>query len=171
MRTRPPARDLDSEKTHGLTRHTGNISGGSGCLIHADSGRFIGDPGDNVVELHGTLCAWRCTTTGDVVEPGPETFSEHPPRSASGAPMRPNVVWFGEMLPESALDQAFRALESTDLFLSIGTSAVVHPAAGFADMARSAGARTLEVNRDPTPISDRVDCSLMGRSKRSMILP
>jgi len=117
-----------------------------------------------VVELHGTLCAWRCTRTGEVIEPGPDPFIEHPPRSSAGAPMRPNVVWFGEMLPEHALETAFGALDTADLFLSIGTSAVVHPAAGFADMARSRGARTVEINRDPTPITDLVDCSLLGRS-------
>lgn len=117
-----------------------------------------------VVELHGTLCVWRCIETGVEIEPPDRAFDEYPPRSDAGAPMRPAVVWFGEMLPEQAIERAMGAIEEADLFLSIGTSAVVHPAAGFADMARRRGARTIEINRDPTPISDMVDCSIFGAS-------
>jgi len=82
---------------------------------------------------------------------------------------RPAVVWFGETLPEPALEQVHDALESCDLFLSIGTSALVEPAASFIHIARRHGAKTVEINRDATPISGIVDWSLRG--KAGEILP
>jgi NAD-dependent deacetylase len=117
-----------------------------------------------VVELHGTLCAWRCTKTGEEVEPGPEAFKTFPPMSPAGAPMRPGVVWFGEALPSEAVEAAMDAIERCDVFLSIGTSAVVHPAAGFIHDASRRGATTIEVNLEPTPITEMVDHALHGRA-------
>jgi NAD-dependent deacetylase len=74
------------------------------------------------------------------------------------------VVWFGEQLPEDALRSAGRALRECDLFFSVGTSAVVHPAAGFARLARSHGAAVIEINPEPTPVSGLVTWSLRGKS-------
>src|SRR5262249_43779288 len=78
----------------------------------------------NVVELHGSIMPWRCTRTGREYGPGelPMPFTEYPPRSEAGAPLRPGVVWFGEMLPEAALSAAQESLEGCDLFFSVGTS-------------------------------------------------
>ncbi len=120
----------------------------------------------DVVELHGSIIEWRCTSTGERTTPGPEPMREFPPRSpfARGALLRPDVVWFVEMLPARALARAQRAAESCDVFFSIGTSAHVYPAAGFIQIAHSAGAMTIEVNAEPTPISDLVDYSLRGRA-------
>jgi len=122
-----------------------------------------------VVELHGTICAWRCTETGVEIEPGREPFREFPPRSAAGAPLRPGVVWFGEALPEEAVQAAMECVERCDVFLSAGTSAVVHPAAGLVHEAKGQGATTIEVNLEPTPISEMVDHALHGRA--GQILP
>lgn len=118
----------------------------------------------NVVELHGSIMVWRCTRTGRLVQPPPEPFTEFPPRSETGAPMRPDVVWFGEALPEAALQATYEALRTCDLIFSIGTSGVVQPAASFVEAAIDLGARAIEINRDPTPITRRVDWSLQGRS-------
>jgi len=117
-----------------------------------------------VVELHGSIRTWRCTKTGEEVVPGPEPMTEFPVRTKAGGLLRPGVVWFGEALPEAALEAAARAAEECDVFLSIGTSAVVYPAAGLVHAAAGAGATTIEVNRDPTPISRRVDISIRGLS-------
>jgi NAD-dependent deacetylase len=117
-----------------------------------------------VVELHGTLWVWRCTRCGVEREERDVPFKEYPPRCACGGARRPGVVWFGEMLPEQALQQAFNALETCDFFFSIGTSAVVEPAASFIHTARDRGAQTVEINRDPTPISNAVDWSLLGKA-------
>ena len=118
----------------------------------------------DVVELHGSIMVWRCTETGEETEPGPEAFARFPPPSACGAPMRPAVVWFGEMLPPAALARAHESLEHCDLFLSVGTSSVVQPAASFVHVAALAGAQTGEVNPEETPISGRVDWSVRGKS-------
>lgn len=120
----------------------------------------------SVVELHGTIMIWRCTQTGREIEPGPEPFDRFPPVSpfAGGALLRPCVVWFGEALPPEALDAAQRAVDECDVFLSIGTSSVVYPAAGFVQVASSRGATTIEVNPETTPITELVDVHLRGRS-------
>ena len=118
----------------------------------------------NVVELHGTLWVWRCTRCGVEREERGVAFKEYPPRCVCGGARRPAVVWFGEMLPEDAIRKAQDALETCDLFFSIGTSAVVEPAASFIHAARRRGAKTAEINRDPTPISNAVDWSLLGKA-------
>lgn len=120
----------------------------------------------NVVELHGSIIQWRCTQTGRKVEPPPTPFDAFPPRSpfAPRAVLRPDVVWFGEMLPEAALQAAHDALLRCDLFMSVGTSSVVFPAAGFADLAMRRGAAVIEVNPDRTPLSDISTWSLRGKA-------
>ena len=118
----------------------------------------------NVVELHGTLWVWRCTRCGIEREERTVPFQEYPPRCACGGARRPAVVWFGEMLPEQALKQAHDALATCDFFFSVGTSAVVEPAANFIYSVRHRGAKTVEINRDATPISRVVDWSLLGKA-------
>ncbi|MDX2147876.1 MAG: NAD-dependent deacylase [Planctomycetota bacterium] len=125
----------------------------------------------NVVELHGSIIQWRCTETGTTLTPPPEPMQRFPPPSpfAPGALLRPDVVWFGETLPELAIATAVDALQRCDLFMSIGTSAVVHPAAGFIEIAAAVGAFLAEINAEATPVSRRVDVSVRGSSAN--ILP
>jgi NAD-dependent deacetylase len=78
--------------------------------------------------------------------------------------MRPDVVWYGEMLPEDVLQAAFEAAGACDVFFSIGTSAVVQPAASLPLVAKRAGAMVAEINVEPTVISDRLDESIIGKS-------
>lgn len=141
------------QASHHLTLITQNVD-----RLHARAGSR------DVIEVHGSLFTWRCTRTGQEVDPPLEPFDTHPPLSACGAPMRPGVVWFGEMLPVDAIEAAQAALATCDLFMSIGTSALVHPAAGFIDLARHHGAATIEINADPTPITGEVDLSIQGRA-------
>lgn len=128
----------------------------------------------NIVELHGNIMEWRCNATDEPVDIPEGPFPNCPMSSphSKGAFLRPNVVWFGEALPEAALRAAFDAVGAMaegDVVLSIGTSAVVYPAAGFIEHAQDRGATAIEINRDPTPISRMVDWSLMG--KAGEILP
>jgi NAD-dependent deacetylase len=118
----------------------------------------------NVVELHGNIMEWRCDTTDLAAEVPEGPFPRAPMLSPhrEGAYLRPCVVWFGEALPEAALSAAFEAASGCDLFMSVGTSSLVYPAAGFIELAAARGATTIEVNRDPTPISRRVDWALHG---------
>jgi len=114
------------------------------------------------VELHGTLWLWRCTSCGEEREEREIPFPDHPPRCACGSIRRPGVVWFGESLPEAALAAAWQAAESCELFMSLGTSSLVEPAASLARVAANAGAKTVEINLKRTPLSTRVDISIAG---------
>ena len=126
----------------------------------------------SVVELHGSIIQWRCTACGAKETPGPEPLAAFPPpaacctgsRGKTRALLRPDVVWFGEMLPEDALAAASEAVSACDLFFSIGTSSVVQPAASYIHWAARTGAKTVEINKEPTPISNSVDWSIMGKS-------
>jgi NAD-dependent deacetylase len=117
-----------------------------------------------VVELHGTIMNWRCTRTGRRVTPAPAAFESFPPKSAWGGLLRPDVVWFGESLPESALAAAFDALNTCDVFLSVGTSSVVQPAASFVFHAKKSGAAACEINPHDTAITRWVDHAARGKS-------
>lgn len=116
----------------------------------------------DVVEVHGSLATWRCTVTGREREDLPVPLPHCPMPSEAGGLYRPGVVWFGEMLPHAALARADAVLGACEAVVSVGTSALVQPAAGFAALAIEAGARSVEVNRDPTPLSTEVDMSLLG---------
>jgi NAD-dependent deacetylase len=76
--------------------------------------------------------------------------------------MRPDVVWFGEPLPARALADAERASRGADLFLLVGTSAVVYPAASLPLLARASGARVIEVNVEETALTSEADLSIRG---------
>ncbi|MBI1402107.1 MAG: NAD-dependent protein deacylase [Porphyrobacter sp.] len=102
----------------------------------------------NVLHMHGALKSALCTAC-ETRSPWLESLGARPPCPVCQAPsLRPDVVWFGEMPYEMA--RIYRALESCDLFVSIGTSGAVYPAAGFVAEARSNGARCLELNLEPS---------------------
>lgn len=103
----------------------------------------------NLIHMHGEILKARCGTCGDV-RPGQEDLSVALACSAcaSVATLRPHVVWFGEMPLE--MERISAALAEADLFLSIGTSGTVYPAAGFVAEARAAGAHTVELNLEPS---------------------
>ncbi|HSN69062.1 MAG TPA: NAD-dependent deacylase [Thermoanaerobaculia bacterium] len=113
----------------------------------------------SVIELHGNIFRVRCTREGNAVE-RTESFAELPPRCACGALLRPDVVWFGEMLPSGAIETASAAVADADLLLVIGTSGVVHPAAGLVSMLRHGGA--IEVNPQETAITRLVTVAIQG---------
>ena len=76
----------------------------------------------NVVELHGSIIEWRCTRTGEKVVPGAGPMAEFPMPTRSGGMLRPDVVWFGEMLPVEALDAAEEAVAGCDVFIKNNNS-------------------------------------------------
>ena len=104
----------------------------------------------NVIELHGNIFCVRCTREGTTAE-HIDAFPDLPPLCSCGAMLRPDVVWFGEMLPPGAIEQAAAAVTDADLLLVVGTSGVVHPAAGLVSMLRRGTA--IEVNPQETPIT------------------
>jgi NAD-dependent deacetylase len=123
-----------------------------------------------VYELHGNIERNYCLECGTAYDN--ETVLAKPGVplcDRCGGKIRPGVVWFGEMLPEDQWDAAVRAASSSDVFLSIGTSAVVYPAASLPVIARRNGALLVEVNPEPTPLTEQADEFLQGFS--GTILP
>ena len=107
-----------------------------------------------IVRLHGSLWQLRCVRCADEDEDLDVTASH---RCACGGRRRPGVVWFGETLPEDEWERATRAAQTADIALVAGTSSMVYPAAGLPEIARRAGAWTVEINPERTALSDRVD--------------
>lgn len=116
----------------------------------------------NVIELHGNITRTKCVDEDRVVPSWPET-GEVPPRCPRcGGLLRPDVVWFGESLPEPALTLAFERSADCDVFLCVGTSALVHPAATLPFHALEHGATVVEINPGMTPLSARAGYVLPG---------
>ncbi|WP_342640317.1 NAD-dependent deacylase [Rhodoligotrophos ferricapiens] len=103
----------------------------------------------NVVHMHGELLKSRCAACDSVVD-WRQDLSLEDQCEACGETghLRPHVVWFGEM--PLALDQIYGALAASDLFVAIGTSGTVYPAAGFVAQARALGIATCEINLEPS---------------------
>ena len=124
----------------------------------------------NVMELHGSLYRTRCTGCRRIEDRGLEPLGEMPECSRCGALLRPDIVWFGEELPQTIWQEAIVAAAQCDVMLVVGTSAVVHPAASLIPMARrcdisdekSTPATVIEVNLDRTEASDFADIGLYG---------
>ena len=118
----------------------------------------------DVVELHGNIRRNKCIQCDKRYDSLEGTKEGTPPECSCGGKIRPDVVWFGEMLPQDAIRHAFDVSERCDLFFSVGTAAVVHPAASLPLIAKRSGAFVVEVNVEPTEISHLVDEILLGKS-------
>lgn len=123
-----------------------------------------------VVRLHGSIwelsCWNRCAAGSTPWRDERVPLAEVPPRCPHCRGLaRPAVVWFGESLPVDAVDAAARAT-ACDVFLTVGTSAVVYPAAGLVHEAKRQGAFTAEINMEETPASSIVDISIQGAAER-----
>ena len=116
----------------------------------------------DVIEFHGNIFDDRCFAEG-TRHTGDEAH-EIPTCPECGSPLRPGVVWFGEAIPERALDESCAAAADCDVFLSIGTSSAVYPAAGLADIARKQSAVLVEINPEPSMRAASFDFALAGKS-------
>ncbi|MBV8844945.1 MAG: NAD-dependent deacylase [Bryobacterales bacterium] len=154
----PPAEDSTSPDQQRFTLITQNVDG-----LHNRAGSR------NLLKLHGDIWIQRCTACGAERNETHTPLPEIPPRCSCGGLERPGVVWFGENLPEEILARAQYAATQAEVFLVIGTSALVYPAAGLAGMAKSAGAKVVEINVAETPVTNWVDYSLRGAAAE--ILP
>src|SRR5215831_17736588 len=117
-----------------------------------------------IVELHGNITRVKCSREGTVVEHWDAAKDEVPRCANCGAFLRPDVVWFEELLPADALAAAEDAARRCDLLLVVGTSAEVYPAAGLPMLALDRGATVIEINPNPTALSPQVDYVLRGSS-------
>jgi NAD-dependent deacetylase len=124
----------------------------------------------NVTELHGNIWKLRCIEEKTITENHDVPLKEIPPHCPEcGALLRPHVVWFGEALDGTILQKSIMLSSTCDVMFAIGTSAVVQPAASLPLSASEAGAKFIEVNPDPTPLTSYADFSI--RAKSGDLLP
>ena len=117
-----------------------------------------------LLELHGNIQRVRCAdcyTFTEIWDDDPEAV---PRCQVCGGLLRPDVVWFGEALPREQLEAAVEAARACEVFLSIGTSGVVQPAASLAFAAHNRGAVVVEINAEPTPLTSKANFVLHGQS-------
>ncbi len=124
--------------------------------------RFAGSR--NVIELHGNILRVRCSDCRTLTETWGDDSEAVPRCETCNGLLRPDVIWFGEALPRAELESAVSAAREAQVFFSIGTSGVVQPAAALAHAARNKGAVVVEINAEPTPLTQKTDFSFVGRS-------
>jgi NAD-dependent deacetylase len=142
----------------GVTVVTQNIDG-----LHQRAGA------GGVVELHGSIHTFRCLDAGHPFEGElslQEEEGEAPPPACPrcASPLRPGVVWFGEMLPPAAVERAWAAAEACGAMLVVGTSGTVWPAAELPHLARESGATVIEIGPEPAGITPVAHLHLRGRA-------
>jgi NAD-dependent deacetylase len=143
--------ELQQRAAAGFTLVTQNMDG-----LHEKAGS------QDVVKLHGDIWLLRCTKCGREGRNEQVPIEPMPPLCPCGGILRPGIVWFGEMLPVDEWERATDAAQSAEIFMAIGTSAVVYPAAGLVQMAKHARARVLIVNPEPSPADEYADWILRG---------
>lgn len=116
-----------------------------------------------VIEFHGSMAHHRCLTCDQGAQAEHLDLTELPPRCGCGGVLRPEIVFFGEAIPIAALSNSEQFARMCDAMLVVGTSATVEPAASIPHIAKQYGARIIEINPDPTPLTHTIsDISLMG---------
>ena len=151
-----------SRRSPGFALITQNVDG-----LHERAGT------QNVIRFHGSiwevLCWQSCSTSPARWWDDSVPFAKSPPPCPyCGGLLRPGVVWFGEGIDPAVLESSLAAVKC-DVFLAVGTSAVVYPAAGLVGAAHNEGAFTVEINPDVTPNSRSVDLAIPGRAEE--VLP
>ncbi|MGH3553380.1 MAG: Sir2 family NAD-dependent protein deacetylase, partial [Mycobacterium sp.] len=127
-----------------------------------------------VHHLHGSLFEFRCAAcakpyTDELPEMAEPAVEVEPPTCVCGGLIRPDIVWFGEPLPHEPWQQAVEATAAADVLVVVGTSAIVYPAAGLPELALARGVVVIEVNPEPTPLSD--SATITVRETASKALP
>ena len=137
---------------------TQNIDG-----LHQEAGQ------SDVIELHGNtrkVNCLNCEKTYTMDEAYKILQKELPPRCSCGGVLKPGTILFGEPLPQHALDMAMLASKNCDMFLVLGSSLVVYPAASMPKIAKRNGATLVIINIDPTPLDDTADLVINGSASK-----
>lgn len=156
---------------HALVSFAKNFSGQVTLITqNVDDLHHRADPTEVLppICMHGSLHYSRCERCGTLVVDQKQYMDEIPQTNCCKARLRPHIVWFGEM--PLFMDEIQERLEEADLFVSIGTSGQVYPAAGFLEVAKYAGARTVCINKDPIPQMPFIDEFIQGRAVETVPL-
>jgi NAD-dependent deacetylase len=126
-----------------------------------------------VHHLHGSLFEFCCAAcrlpyTGELPDMPEPALEVNPPQCDCGGLIRPDIVWFGEELPHGPWRSAIQATEAADVLVVVGTSAIVYPAAGLPELALARGTIVIEVNPEPTPLSDSATVSVRDTASRAL---
>jgi NAD-dependent deacetylase len=146
--------DLEKRHPHVITV-TQNIDG-----MHQRGGS------KNVIEIHGSLWRMRCAIHGILDDIGENYISYT--CSQCGSFLRPDITWFGDMLNQEIIQKAVSAIVQADIFISIGTSGVVWPAAGFPQIAKDAGALCIEINPESSLLSNIYDITIRSSASAGL---
>ncbi len=122
---------------------------------------------ENIIELHGSLWKLRCPVHGVIEDIGP-VFATRKCMKCDHS-LRPDIVWFGDSLNREVMEEGIAAIATCDLFISIGTSGVVWPAAGFPEVAKNNKARCIEINPEPSAMSAMYETIIEGSAGK--VLP
>jgi NAD-dependent deacetylase len=136
--------------------------------------QLAGNSAERVIEVHGSMrrfMCWGCGMRGpmQLVLERVRAGEEDPHCRDCGGILKSDTISFGQQLVPEVIDRAMQAAGEADLFLAVGTSLQVYPIAGAFDIARSAGAKTVIINAEPTPYDDTADAVLGGSI--SAVLP
>ena len=116
----------------------------------------------NIIEIHGNIWETKCTDCGEIKEN--KQISILPYCSSCKGLLRPNVVWFGEGIPNIHIEKALSYIKKTDLFISVGTSSLVQPSASFMQLAKQHSAICVEINLEETPNSYLADIKIYAKA-------
>ncbi len=125
----------------------------------------------NVTEYHGTLRILKCLKCGKTYETTQDIIREDPPLCKScGSVLKPDIVFFGESIPEKALSEVDMVISKTDTMLVIGTTGEIYPASLIPQFAKNRGAKIIEINIEPSNYTNSItDIFLQGKAS-SMLL-
>ncbi len=119
----------------------------------------------DVIEFHGSFAWHKCVACGSRCPNSKLDLNRLPPRCGCGGIFRPELVFFGEMIPPQHLMRSEQIASECDIMLVVGTSAIVQPAALMPVIAKNAGATVIEINKEPTPLTGTISSySIMGKA-------
>jgi NAD-dependent deacetylase len=122
-----------------------------------------------VIEFHGSHNKFACVWCGKKIDSGQLLMDVIPPLCSCGKPLKPDIVFFGEPIPQDCLLESFNETESCDLMFVIGTSAVVAPASSLPVLAKQIGASVIEINTSPTHLTNNIaDISIIEEAGTSL---
>lgn len=116
------------------------------------------------IEIHGCIWESKCVDCYSVVDDFETDHTKISPCKKCGGIMRPNVVWFGEAIPDMNLRKSYYAAQSCDVMIVVGTSGYVQPAASLPFLAKQNNAKVIDINIEPTSISEIADIFIQGRA-------